>query len=293
MLGVEIVVRNGSIIINGENEENAQCVSDLLLQFNDLIDGGVSLGIDDIRFMGRYFREHSKISIKEMFSKEVRIKTTNKIVIPRGVAQRGYIHSLTHSDVVIAIGPAGTGKTYLAVAVAISDLLTKKISKIILTRPAVEAGENLGFLPGDLQEKISPYLRPIYDALYEMLGAENLHSMMEQGQIEVAPLAYMRGRTLNDSFIVLDEAQNCTSEQMKMFLTRLGADSRAAITGDITQIDLPKGRVSGLVEIKNILSKIKGIDIIQFSKHDVVRHELVEKIITAYEGQKGEENEGG
>ncbi len=282
MLDVEIVVRNGSIIING-SDENALRTQNILSQFDELADSGVILGVDDIRFIGKYFLEHSEVSLKEMFSEDVRIQTLNKVVIPRGATQRGYLYSLAHSDVVIAIGPAGTGKTYLAVAMAISSLLKKKVSRIILTRPAVEAGENLGFLPGDLQDKKSPYIRPIYDALYEMLGPEKLQSMMEHGQIEVAPLAYMRGRTLSDSFVVLDEAQNCTTEQMKMLLTRLGAGSQVAVTGDVTQIDLPKGRMSGLVEAGNLLSEIEGIDIIHFSKRDVVRHELVEKIIGAYE----------
>ncbi|MFQ5431321.1 MAG: PhoH family protein [Nitrospinota bacterium] len=285
MLAVEIGVRDDTVFINGE-DDNVLSASNLLLQFNELIDAGVSLGKDDIRFISKYLSENPTAAMKEMFGEGARLKTSNKQIVPRSIAQRGYIYSLQHSDVVIGIGPAGTGKTYLAMAVAVSELLKRKTNRIILTRPAVEAGESLGFLPGDLLEKISPYLRPLYDALYEMLGHDKLHSLMEQGQIEVAPLAYMRGRTLNDSFIVLDEAQNSTSEQMKMFLTRLGINSKAVITGDITQIDLPKGRISGLVEAKNVLSNVPGIDIIYFSKRDVVRHELVEKIIGAYEGQE-------
>ena len=219
----------------------------------------------------------------EIFTGEVRVQTARKAVIPRTLAQRSYIYSLTHTDVVVGVGPAGTGKTYLAMAVAVSDLLKKKISRIVLTRPAVEAGESLGFLPGDLNEKITPYLRPLYDAMYDLLGPDKLATMMEHGQIEVAPLAYMRGRTLNDSFIILDEAQNCTTEQMKMFLTRLGTNSKAAITGDVTQIDLPRGRGSGLVQAEKVLAGIEGIDIVYFSKRDVVRHSLVQKIIGAYE----------
>jgi len=285
VMDVQIGVRDDSIFISG-GEARVLRVTNLLLQFNELMESGIDVTGEDIKFITRYYLENPEIALKEIFSEQSRIQTANKTVVARSTAQKAYIYSLRHADVVIAIGPAGTGKTYLAMAVAVSELMNNKISRIILTRPAVEAGESLGFLPGDLQEKISPYLRPLYDALYEMLGPDRLHSMMEQGQIEVAPLAYMRGRTLNDSYIVLDEAQNCTTEQMKMFLTRMGANSKAAITCDITQIDLPKARTSGLVEAKSVLAGIGGGDIIFFSRRDVVRHEIVEKIISAYEGHE-------
>ena len=281
---VQVVARNGSVFVSGA-EADVSRASKLLMQLDELVEKGTVMAPEDVKFITRYFRENQgENSVTEVFSGDVRVQTARKAVTPRTVAQKSYVHSLTNTDIVIAIGPAGTGKTYLAMAVAVSDLLKKKIARIVLTRPAVEAGESLGFLPGDLNEKITPYLRPLYDAIYDLLGPDKLRIMMEQGQIEVAPLAYMRGRTLNDSFIILDEAQNCTSEQMKMFLTRLGTNSKAAITGDVTQIDLPKGRPSGLVEVRNILAGIEGIDMIFFSKRDVVRHSLVEKIISAYEG---------
>jgi phosphate starvation-inducible PhoH-like protein len=206
-----------------------------------------------------------------------------KQVTPKNASQRRYMEEIEAHDMVFGIGPGGTGKTYIAVAMAVSALLTKQVNRIILARPAVEAGEKLGFLPGTLQEKVDPYMRPLYDALYEMLDADKLESFLEKGIIEIAPLAFMRGRTLNDSFVILDEAQNTTSEQMKMFLTRLGFNSKAVITGDITQIDLPSGKKSGLVEALEIVGRIEGIGAVQFSEKDVVRHNLVQRIIRAYE----------
>jgi len=197
--------------------------------------------------------------------------------------QRRYLEAIDHHDIVFGIGPAGTGKTYLAMAQAVNYLLAKKVSRIILARPAVEAGEKLGFLPGDLQEKVNPYLRPLYDALYDMLEVEKAERMLERGIVEVAPIAFMRGRTLNDAFVILDEAQNTTTEQMKMFLTRLGFGSKAVVTGDITQIDLPTGRTSGLVEAMNVVGQVEGISFVYFDERDVVRHKLVQAIVKAYE----------
>jgi phosphate starvation-inducible PhoH-like protein len=204
-------------------------------------------------------------------------------IAPKTVTQRKYLDAIEQHDIVFAIGPAGTGKTYLAMAQAVAFLVAKKVSRIILARPAVEAGEKLGFLPGDLQEKVNPYLRPLYDALYDMLDAERVARYIERGTIEIAPIAFMRGRTLNDSFVILDEAQNTTSEQMKMFLTRLGFGSKAVITGDVTQIDLPTGRTSGLVEAMKVVSSIEGISFVYFDERDVVRHKLVQQIVKAYE----------
>jgi phosphate starvation-inducible PhoH-like protein len=210
-----------------------------------------------------------------------------KVVTPKNASQRRYMEEIEKHDMMFAVGPGGTGKTYIAVAMAVSALLTKQVNRIILARPAVEAGERLGFLPGTLQQKIDPYMRPLYDALYDMLDADKLDRFLEKGIIEVAPLAFMRGRTLNDSFVILDEAQNTTSEQMKMFLTRLGFNSKAVVTGDVTQIDLPAGKKSGLVEALEVCGKIEGIGVAQFTEKDVVRHNLVQQIIRAYEEYDG------
>lgn len=211
------------------------------------------------------------------------MSSKKKFIIPKTETQKQYIEAMRNYDIVIGIGPAGTGKTYLAMAMAINALLKKQVSRIVLARPAVEAGEKLGFLPGDMYEKVNPYLRPLYDALFDMIEAEKASKFIERGIIEIAPLAFMRGRTLNDSFIILDEAQNTTSEQMKMYLTRLGFNSKTVITGDITQIDLPPGKLSGLIEAEKILNDIEGIKVIYFSEKDVVRHKLVQEIVKAYE----------
>lgn len=211
------------------------------------------------------------------------MSSKKRFIIPKTETQRQYIEAMRNYDIVIGIGPAGTGKTYLAMAMAINALIKKQVSRIVLARPAVEAGEKLGFLPGDMYEKVNPYLRPLYDALFDMIEAEKAGKFIERGIIEIAPLAFMRGRTLNDSFIILDEAQNTTSEQMKMYLTRLGFNSKTVITGDITQIDLPSGKLSGLIEAEKILNDVEGIKVIYFSEKDVVRHKLVQEIVKAYE----------
>jgi phosphate starvation-inducible PhoH-like protein len=218
-----------------------------------------------------------------LFLNNIPVSSKKKFIIPKTETQRQYIEAIRHYDIVIGIGPAGTGKTYLAMAMAISALLKKQVSRIVLARPAVEAGEKLGFLPGDISEKFNPYLRPLYDALLDMMEAEKAAKLIERGVIEIAPLAFMRGRTLNDSFIILDEAQNTTREQMKMYLTRLGYNSKTVITGDITQIDLPHGKASGLIEAEKILSGVEGIKFVYFSERDVVRHKLVQAIVKAYE----------
>lgn len=227
--------------------------------------------------------EGNETSLKDLFLNNIPVSSKRRFIIPKTETQKKYIEAIKLHDIVIGIGPAGTGKTYLAMAMAISAYVKKQISRIVLARPALEAGEKLGFLPGDLYEKVNPYLRPLYDALFDMMGADKSSKLIDRGIIEIAPLAFMRGRTLNDSFIILDEAQNTTSEQMKMYLTRLGYNSKTVITGDITQIDLPAGRMSGLVESIDILKNIKGIQFIYFSEKDVVRHQLVQEIVRAYE----------
>jgi phosphate starvation-inducible PhoH-like protein len=282
VLDIKIHARGNTVTAHGDNI-TTQLVEKLLNQLYGLIKEGYPIYETDIDYAIRILSSNDRVKLKDIFLDTVYITSQKKPITPKGLAQKEYIDTMRKFDIVFGIGPAGTGKTYLAMAMAVSLLTRGHVNRIILTRPAVEAGESLGFLPGDLYEKVNPYLRPLYDALHDMMRYEKAHRLIEQGAIEVAPLAFMRGRTLNDSFVILDEAQNTTSEQMKMFLTRLGFSSKAVITGDITQIDLPNGKVSGLVEAKEILQGIKGIRFILFSKKDVVRHPLVQDIIEAYE----------
>ncbi|ADL07681.1 PhoH family protein [Thermosediminibacter oceani] len=279
---VRIITRGGEIIILGD-KENVLAAERLLYQLINVLKGGNSLTSSDIRYISTLTKEGHEEKITDLYDDVICITHRGKQIKPKTIGQKLYVKAIKQNHIVFCIGPAGTGKTYLAMAMAVTALKEREVSRIILTRPAVEAGEKLGFLPGDLQEKVDPYLRPLYDALYDILGVETFQRYMEKGVIEVAPLAYMRGRTLDDSFIILDEAQNTTSEQMKMFLTRLGFGSKAVITGDITQVDLPKGVYSGLEEVQVILRGIEGIEFIYLSDKDVVRHEVVQKIIKAYE----------
>jgi phosphate starvation-inducible PhoH-like protein len=279
---VSIHARGNTIFIQGDSiAENL--AKKILKQLYGLLKDGYPIYPNDVEYAVRILSGDDRIKLKDIFLDTVYITSKKRPVIPKSQAQKEYIDAIRSSDMVFGIGPAGTGKTYLAMAMAVAAFSKGKVNRIILTRPAVEAGEALGFLPGDLAQKIDPYLRPLYDALHDMMQFEKVSNLIEQGVIEVAPLAFMRGRTLNDSFVILDEAQNTTSEQMKMFLTRIGFSSKAVITGDITQIDLPVGKPSGLIEVKDILQGIEGIRFIFFSKRDVVRHGLVQKIIEAYE----------
>ncbi|MBW2237963.1 MAG: PhoH family protein [Deltaproteobacteria bacterium] len=277
LVDVSIHARGNTVFIQGDSIAES-LAKNILKQLYNLLKEGYPIYSRDV-----ILSEDDRINLKDIFLDKVYVTSKKRPVIPKSPAQKEYIDAIRNSDMVFGIGPAGTGKTYLAMAMAVSELKKERVNRIILTRPAVEAGETLGFLPGDLAQKVDPYLRPLYDALHDMMRFEKVLNLMEQGIIEVAPLAFMRGRTLNDSFIILDEAQNTTSEQMKMFLTRIGFSSKAVITGDITQIDLPAEKPSGLVEAKNILQGIEGIEFVLFSKKDVVRHGLVQKIIKAYE----------
>jgi phosphate starvation-inducible PhoH-like protein len=279
---VDINARGNTVFINGD-EIAAALAGNVLNQLYDLLKESYPIHPNDIDFAVSVLSGDDSINLKEIFLDRVYITSKKSAITPKSLAQKDYIDAIRKYDIVFGIGPAGTGKTYLAMAMAVSALSKGIVSRIILTRPAVEAGEALGFLPGDLAEKVDPYLRPLYDALHDMMRFEKTAALMQKGIIEVAPIAFMRGRTLNDSFIILDEAQNTTSEQMKMFLTRIGFNSKAVITGDITQIDLPTDRISGLIESKNILQGINGIKFVFFSKKDVVRHKLVQEIIQAYE----------
>lgn len=278
---VKLTARGNKVIVKGD-EIGSGIVENLLAQIYTIIKKGYPVYPADIDFANRMLSRDGSVDIEKVFLDTVFISSKKRVITPKSIAQKLYIDSIRKYDMVFGIGPAGTGKTYLAMAVAVAALIGKKVNRIVLTRPALEAGERLGFLPGDLADKVNPYLRPLYDALYDMVNFDRASALIDKGVIEVAPLAFMRGRTLNDSFVILDEAQNTTSEQMKMFLTRLGFGSKAVITGDITQTDLAPDKTSGLIEASGILNKTKGIRFVYFSEIDVVRHPLVQDIIRAY-----------
>jgi phosphate starvation-inducible PhoH-like protein len=281
-LRVRVAARGDTVSLEGEPEAVA-VAGKLVEELGKLVASGYSVGKEEFRTALRVIEEDPEADLVQFFTDASIPDSVKRLVVPRNLKQRLFIQALIKFDIVFAVGPAGTGKTYLAVAMAAAALAEHLVKRIVLTRPAVEAGERLGFLPGDLVEKVNPYLRPVYDALYDILGYDRVARHIERGVIEIAPLAFMRGRTLNDSFMLLDEAQNTTPEQMKMFLTRLGFHSRAAITGDVTQIDLPNERGSGLVQARQILGNLPGICFFDFAKEDVVRHRLVEKVVAAYE----------
>ncbi len=279
---VEMFSRGGDIFLSGEVEQvNATC--ELLRSLIDMVESEGQLTINDINYLHGLIAKGARVRAQDIVSGPLLTTIRGKVIKAKTLGQKRYIQSILRDDVVFSIGPAGTGKTYLAVVMAVRALKNKEVERIILVRPAVEAGEKLGFLPGDLIEKVNPYLRPLYDSLFDILGVDVTQRYLEKNIIEVAPLAYMRGRTLNDAFIILDEAQNTTPQQMKMFLTRLGFGSKAVVTGDVTQVDLPKEEYSGLVEVQRILHLVKGISFEYLSKQDVIRHPLVQKIIDAYE----------
>lgn len=271
-----------NLTIDGD-DHNVQLVERLVEDYAQLRAEGVKFANGDLKSIIRIISEDTSQSLRGVIGSSKTVQAGRRNLTPKTLNQKLYLEAIERYDMVFGIGPAGTGKTYLAVSMAVRALLDKKVGRIVLTRPAVEAGERLGFLPGTLQEKIDPYLKPLYDALYDMLDVERVDRHLERGVIEIAPIAFMRGRTLNDSFVILDEAQNTTSEQMKMFLTRIGNNSKAVITGDVTQIDLPFGKVSGLVEARNVISGVEGISFIHFNERDVVRHPLVQRIVRAYE----------
>lgn len=282
LLNVRLGSKGHELTVKGERTQ-ADLAVRLWRELADLAQAGYPIYPTDIEFAIRILSADSRARLRDIFLDTVYISSRNKVITPKSLAQKEYLDAIRQQDVVFGIGPAGTGKTYLAMAMALASLKGKQVSRIMLVRPAVEAGEKLGFLPGDIAEKVNPYLRPLYDALYDMADFKQGQDLVQQGIVEVAPLAFMRGRTLNDAFVILDEAQNTTPEQMKMFLTRLGFGSKAVVTGDITQIDLPEGKPSGLLQAMKVLQGLEGISFVQFSDRDVVRHPIVQKIIQAYE----------
>jgi len=284
LVGVRVNLRGNELMVEGD-QQDVELVENILEDFAALFDEGRRMSNDELRSAFRQVAEDRAYTLRQFFTTSRFNPTGKKPVAARSANQRRYIEAIEKHDLVFGIGPAGTGKTYLAVALAVQALMQKRVNRIVLARPAVEAGEKLGFLPGDLQDKVDPYLRPLYDALFDLVDYEKVTRLLEKRVIEVAPLAFMRGRTLADAFIILDEAQNTTSEQMKMFLTRIGFGSKAVVTGDITQIDLPAGRRSGLVEAQRVVANMQGIEFVYFNERDVVRHHLVQMIIQAYEQQ--------
>jgi phosphate starvation-inducible protein PhoH and related proteins len=282
VFGVRIRTQGNELTVEGDPSGVAR-TERTLAQLAGLMADGYRLANGDVKTAAQLIAADQQVELRDYLGKGASKAAGRRQVAPKSLNQRRYLEAIDQHDIVFGVGPAGTGKTYLAMAQAVSFLLAKKVSRIILARPAVEAGEKLGFLPGDLQEKVNPYLRPLYDALYDMMEVDRVERLLERGTVEIAPLAFMRGRTLNDSFVILDEAQNTTSEQMKMFLTRLGFGSKAVVTGDVTQIDLPNARTSGLVEALKVVSQVEGIAFIHFDDKDVVRHRLVQQIVKAYE----------
>ena len=280
--GVSLNVRGNVFSLKGGDWE-VELAGKILNQLYELLESSYPIYLNDVDYAIRILSGNPSVDLKKIFKDEVYISSKKKVITPKTINQKHYIDSIRNFDIVFGIGPAGTGKTYLAMAMAVASLAKKEVSRVVLARPAIEAGEHLGFLPGDLYEKVNPYLRPLYDALHDMMDFDSASHLLQRGVIEVAPIAFMRGRTLNDSFVILDEAQNATSEQMKMFLTRLGFSSKTVITGDVTQTDLPNGKISGLVQARAILEGIRGIQFVYFSREDVIRHPLVQEIIDAYE----------
>ena len=287
-LGLDIIPRGNSFILKGDDETVNQAEK-LLNELSFIVDKGSQLREYDILYALKLLKKKAE-SIREVYLDRIEVFSKRQYITPKTQGQKKYVDAIRNYDITFSIGPAGTGKTYLAMVMAVNALKHQKVSRIILTRPAIEAGERLGFLPGNMYDKISPYLRPLYDALYDMMEPNMIEDYIDMGIIEVAPLAYMRGRTLNDVFIILDEAQNSTPEQMKMFLTRMGFDSKTVITGDITQSDLPNGAQSGLIQVVDILKEIEGIKLVYLTRDDIVRHKLVQQILEAYEGYENKRN---